>query len=491
MKSRQGRAAPASRPPRRGSAFAAAALLALAGCQSLPGEKPAPPTAAPALPATERPAEPPLAAGKAQPPAQPPPAAEPVALAPAAAPADLWERIRAGMALPALGGAAAQRQARHEDWYRANAEHLWRTFGRGGLYLFDIVEAVERAGVPAEIALLPAVESAFRADARSPAAADGLWQFIAPTARRFDLKQHLFVDERRHIRAATQAALRYLTELHARFDGDWLLALAAYNCGEGCIERAVRAARARGLAGRFEDLRLNDETAQYVPRLLALAQVVRAPEAFGLRLPALPNEPRFAAVTIGRDIDVAQAARLAGLTEAEFRMLNPQHKKPLIVAAAGAEVFVPTERAAAFAQALAAQEAPLASWTTVRVERGATLPELARRCRCNAATLARVNGIPAGHWVQAGSTLLVPRGAGGVDISDDTVEQARLVTLPPYSPRQIKVEKGETWDRLARRLRVSEEALRQWNPGVRLRAGAMTLRVPRASPPGARAGPYY
>ncbi|MFN9031616.1 MAG: transglycosylase SLT domain-containing protein [Betaproteobacteria bacterium] len=479
MKSRQARATPASRPPRWSSAIAAAVLLALAGCQSLPGERPAPATAAPALPAAERPAEPPPATGEAQPAAPPTPAAEPAALAPATAPADLWQRIRAGLALPATGGTAAARQARHVEWYRNNPAHLDRTFTRAALYLFDIVEAVERAGVPLEVALLPAVESAFRPDARSPAAADGLWQFIAPTARRFDLKQHLFIDERRHIRAATQAALRYLAELHARFGGDWLLALAAYNCGEGCIERAVAAARRRGLEGRFEDLRLNEETANYVPRLLALAQVVADPAAHGAALPPLRNAPYFAAVAITRDIDVDRAARLAGISEAQFRMLNPQHRKPVIVAAADAEIYVPVGREAAFAHALAGQAGALSRWTTVRVNRRSSVEALASAHGIGAAELRAVNEVPPGRLIAAGSTLIVPRrGAAGNDIPEAVAVNAALVTTAAYTTRRVTVRKGEGWDTLARRLGLAPATLRALNPKARLAAGPLTLRLP-------------
>lgn len=276
--------------------------------------------------------------------------------APPAPPADLWGRLRRGMRLTEPGGEAGQRVAQQERWYRQNATHMQRTFTRARLYLYDIVEAVERDGMPLEIALLPAVESAFIPEARSHAAAEGLWQFIAPTARRFDLKLHLFQDDRRSVRAATQAALRYLGELQARYGRDYQLALAAYNCGEGCIDKAVRRAKAQGLPGRFEDLKLNSETADYVPRLLGLARVVAqavdADARAAASLPAMANAPYFVAVPMTRDMDVKLAAELAGLSIADFRALNPQHKRPVIVAAASAEVLPPVEREARFREAL-------------------------------------------------------------------------------------------------------------------------------------------
>jgi membrane-bound lytic murein transglycosylase D len=389
------------------------------------------------------------------------------------------------MQLPPLEGAASSpastRAGQHARWYAKNQGHLQRTFKRARLYLYDIVEAVEREGVPLEIALLPAVESAFQPQARSVAAADGLWQFIAPTGRRFDLKQHMFVDERRHIRAATQAALRYLKELNTRFEGDWQLALAAYNCGEGCIEKAVRAARARGLAGRFEDLRLNLETANYVPRLLALAQVVADPAAYSVTLPELRNTPYFAAVPITRDIDVDRAAELAGISVTDFRALNPQHKLPVIAAAANVEIYVPVEREQAFIEAMRMYPGPLSRWLVAKVLKRTSIEALAKVHRVDAQVLRAVNGVSRGKLVQGGSTVLVPRrdvGAETTNIPDHVVQTARLTTTPTFVQRHVRLRKGDTWERLAKRLQVAEPSLRQWNPRLALRRGTVAVRLP-------------
>ena len=407
--------------------------------------------------------------------------AKPAAVTPL--PKDLWERIRKGMKLQPPEGVAARRTAQSVRWYREQAAHLRRTFTRARLYLFDIVEAVEREGMPMEIALLPAVESAFMPTARSPAAADGLWQFIAPTGRRFNLKQHMFQDDRRDVRAATQAALRYLKELQARYNGDYQLALAAYNCGEGCIDAAIRRAQARGMAGRFEDLKLVDETANYVPRLIALAQVVAgAVDAGDLEsagLPPMANAPYFAAVSVRRDLDVKLAAELAGLTMDEFRALNAQHKTPVIVAAANAEVLVPVARKASFEEALLNFRGPLATWSAAGVPRRTTVAALAHKHGTDASTLRAVNHIPVGHLVSGGSTVVVPRAGAHEDIAGPVAEAASLATTPAMTRAVVQVPRKESWAGLAGRLGVGVGELRRWNPKLHLlKAGAVQLNLP-------------
>ena len=434
-----------------------ACLLALAGCQTAPlhlndgqGDLQLPPTlplftgAAPSLAS-------PQSAGIAGAAGQ---LAAPGEVTQSRSGPDLWGRLRAGFALtetaqpvkaPATlpDAVLALRVDAHVRWHQQNQPNLTRTFTRARLVLFDIVEAVERAGMPLELALLPAIESAFQPDVCSQAAACGLWQFIVPTARRFDLKRHLFSDERRHVRAGTAAALRYLKELHTRFNGDWHLALAAYNCGEGCVERAVKQARKAGLAGRFTDLRLPNETAQYVPRLLALAQVVADPQAHGLTFPALDNAPYFVAHRITRDVDVALAARLAGMRMQDFLALNAHHQKPVIVAASDPLVFVPVAQAAKFAQALTEHRGPLSSWRAVRVHSHSSTEAIARAHGADLAQFRAVNGIQPKHSIQAGSTVLVPRHGheNAADVSLETVLKGTLnlntaATHPRVNRRQ-------------------------------------------------------
>lgn len=405
---------------------------------------------------------------------------------------DLWGRIRSGMAIPPLAqGEAAQRQAQHARWYEGNGEHMRRVFRRARLYMFDIVEAVQAAGLPMEVALLPAVESAFTPDAVSSAAADGLWQFIRSTGKLYGLQQHAFVDQRRDVRQATRAALAFLKELRARYGGDMQLALAAYNCGPGCIDAAVRRARAQGKEGRFEDLRLNPETANYVPRLLALAALVAEAVDTDMLdrhyLPDMPNAPYFTEVPITRDLDVALAARLAGQSEAEFRSLNPQHKKPVIVAGINPHVLVPVDRQEAFEEALQNHRGQMSSWTTYHVHKRSSVQLIAQRVGIEPERLRRLNGIPPGHLVQAGSTLLVPRRSANIhDIAASTAENATIGTLPATVSKRLRLAKRDakkgadwSWGVLARQLGATPAQLRRWNPQLKtLKAGTVVLQVP-------------
>lgn len=399
----------------------------------------------------------------------------------------LWSRIREGMGMEPLRGEALARMQTHDAWYRQRPEHLQRVFERARPYLFDIVNEVQDSGLPMEVALLPAVESAFLPKAVSSAQADGLWQFMAPTAQRFELRRNLFLDERRSPAAATRAALRYLTVLRDRYGGDMQLALAAYNCGEGCIDAHVRRAKAKGLPGRFEDLALNAETAQYVPRLMALsrlvAEAVDADDLAGVGLPALPDAPQVRRVALARDIDKALAAKLAHISPTELEALNPQHNKPLLVAAAGQGLVLPLDKAERFEQALLEHKGPLASWAARRVARNTTVEALARHFGTDASVLRSVNRIAPGHLIVAGSTVLVPRVQRWDDVAEAKLHQAVLRTAPAFSVQRIKVRKGWGWREVAREVNrkggpVTEAELRLSNPKHKLRAGWMRLKVP-------------
>ena len=256
-------------------------------------------------------------------------------------PVDLWERLRQGFAIPDLDSKLV---AQYEAWYAARPELLRAIFGRGKRYLHYIVEEVDRRGLPAELALLPAVESGFNPMALSPAQASGLWQFVPGTGARYNLKQTEHFDARRDVHASTGAALEYLQELYV-LHRDWHLALASYNWGEQSVQRAVDQARARGRSGAFETLSLPEETRQYVPRLLALRNVVAEPERFGLDLGELADEPFFTTVPLDFDLDLKVAARLADLPYEDLRALNPGYNRPNTAGIVRTELVVPAESA--------------------------------------------------------------------------------------------------------------------------------------------------
>jgi len=378
---------------------------------------------------------------------------------------DLWQRIRRGFAMPDLETRAAENSTR---WYATRPDYIGRMAGRANLYLFHIVEEIERRGMPTELALLPFVESAMQPEADSHAKAAGLWQFIPSTGKLYELEQNLWQDERRDVLESTRAALDYLQKLHDEF-GDWHLALAAYNCGEGCVGRAVERARARKRSTDYSSLPLPRETLGYVPKLQAIKNIVREPSAHGIELPAIRNEPYFAVLRKTRDIDVETAARLAEMPVGDFRALNPSFNRPLIVGAGEANLLLPADRAEIFLANLAAFEAtrqPLASWTTYKVQNTDSLENIAVRVGVSAEHLREANRIPRKHRLAAGSTILIPRDETMTD--DVAPEQlaAALSLLPERSAQRLityRVRRGDTLAGVARRYHVSTDELVELN----------------------------
>lgn len=337
---------------------------------------------------------------------------------------DLWQRIRAGYSLSDLQNTQLVRST--EQWYAARPDYVQRMTARGARYLFHIVEEVERRRLPTELALLPFIESAFNPQALSTAKASGMWQFMPATGRDFSLKQNAFRDDRRSVLASTRAALDYLTRLHAQF-GDWHLALAAYNWGEGNVQRAIQRNQRAGLPTGYEDLRMPDETRRYVPKLLAVKNIITQPEAFGLSLPPLENHPYFLTVPIERDIDVAMAARLAGMDEADFAALNPQHNRPVIMAAGTPHILLPYDNAERFLTELDRHKGALASWTAWVAPRTLRTAEAAKLTGMDESRLREINRIPRGMMIRQGSALLVPRhGRHDQDVSERLADSGTL-----------------------------------------------------------------
>ncbi len=262
---------------------------------------------------------------------------------------DLWVRIRNGYGMQELSSDLVRE---HEQWYASRPDYVQRMTERSSLYLFHIVEEVEHRGMPTELALLPFIESAFNPQAMSTAKASGMWQFIPSTGRHFELTQNIFRDERRDVLASTRAALDYLGKLYAMF-GDWQLALAAYNWGEGNVQRAIARNQRLGLPTDYASLRMPAETRHYLPKLQAVKNIVTDPGAFNLALPPIENHPYFLTVAIQRDIDVDLAVRLAALPKAEFHALNPQMNKPVILAAGVPQILLPYDNAKLFLSNLA------------------------------------------------------------------------------------------------------------------------------------------
>ena len=376
---------------------------------------------------------------------------------------DLWARVRSGFAMPDLDTDLVRNR---EQWYATRPDYVQRMTERGGRYLFHIVEELERRRMPTELALLPFIESAFNPQAISSAKASGMWQFMSATGRDFALKQNVFRDDRRDVLASTRAALDYLQRLHAKF-GDWHLALAAYNWGEGSVARAIARNQKLGLPTDYASLAMPTETQYYVPKLQAVKNIVARPADFALTLPVLRNHPYFLSVPIERDMDVAMAVRLAGMPLDEFQTLNPQMNKPVILAAGTPQVLLPYDNANLFVRALPLHRGPLASWTAWVAPKTLRPAEAARQVGMSEAQLREVNHIPLRMLVKAGSTLLVPRDAHRqADVSIEVADNATMALapdLPPLRKVSLKAGRKDSVASVAKRHHVSAVQLAQWN----------------------------
>jgi len=317
--------------------------------------------------------------------------------------ADLWARVRSGFKMQEVDTPAVKAQ---ERFYASKPEFMRRVVERSRRYLYFIVSEVERRGMPTEIALLPIVESAFVPKAQSPASASGLWQFIPSTGKRYGLERTWWYDGRQDVTAATYAALDYLQDLYNLF-GDWQLALAAYNWGEGGVGRALSKTRARGLDDSFETIKKPRETENYVPKLMAIRNIIADPAAFGLQLPSVPNKPYFQAVSTGRHIDVQLAAKLAGTTVEELLHLNPGLIRPVFAAKDDRKLLLPADKADAFEQNLQGYDKPLLSWQPYVTKSGEPIANIADKFGIAAAELRDVNKL-GNERVARGQTILVP-----------------------------------------------------------------------------------
>jgi membrane-bound lytic murein transglycosylase D len=405
---------------------------------------------------------------------------------------DLWARIRRGFQIPDLQGDLVDAQV---NWYAQRPDYVQRMTERSQKYLYYIVEELESRNMPTELALLPFIESAYNPQALSVAKAAGMWQFVPDTGRTFNLKQNMWQDERRDVLASTEAALDYLSRLHDMF-GDWYLALAAYNWGEGNVQRAIARNQAAGLPTDYASLRMPNETRNYVPKLQAVKNIVMNPQVYGLSLPSIPNHPYFVSVTTSHDIDVEVAAKLANMSLDEFRALNPSFKKPVILGATQPQILLPFDNASAFERNLKSYDGQLSSWTTYTVTERTRPAALAEKLGVDPDMLLSVNKIPAHMRLKPGSTLLVPRGDDDdEDISADVAESAVLAMEPDVPDTRkmlIRIRRKQSFAAVADRYHVSVAQLKAWNKTRRdtaLPGQLIVLHVPVGKPVPAEPGP--
>ena len=352
-----------------------------------------------------------------------------------------------------------------ERWYADRPDYIQRMTARSSKYLYHIVEELEQRNMPTELALLPFIESAFNPQAVSSARASGMWQFMPRTGKDFDLKQNAFRDDRRDVRASTRAALDYLQRLYGMF-GDWHLALAAYNWGEGNVGKALARNKRLGEPLSYTDLRMPAETRMYVPKLQAMKNLVANPDGLGVTLPPIPNHPYFQTVPLPRDADVAVIAKLADVSMDDFKALNPSAHRPVMLASGTPHILLPWDNAEIFQRNLESHDGQLASWTAWVAPKNMKVADAAKRVGMSEEELRTVNKIPPRMLIKAGSALLVPRSAQQQkDVSEKLADNGQLNLAPEQVLRKqvVKARKGDTMASVAKRYKVSVDQLADWN----------------------------
>lgn len=343
----------------------------------------------------------------------------------------------------------------YADWYTQRPEYMERLVGRASIYLFYIVEQLKQHDFPMEIALLPAIESAFKPRAYSHAHAAGLWQFISSTGRQYGLKQNWWYDGRRDVVDATEAAIGYLAFLRDEFKGDWFHALAAYNGGERRVQRAIAANWRHGKPTDYQHLALRRETMRYVPKLLAIKRIIRDPQRYNLALKPIPNRPYFEIANVGSQIDLGIVAEYADLSVKELHKLNPGFRRWATDPAGPHRILVPAgKREQVLAKLESLPPNKRMRWARHKIRRGDTLSEIARRYGVSVSALRSSNRLR-GTLIRAGHTLLVPLSAASIASSDYGQRSGQPVVH--------RVKRGDTlWD-IAQRYKVHIRQLQRWN----------------------------
>ncbi|UVE19483.1 LysM peptidoglycan-binding domain-containing protein [Pseudomonas sp. LS44] len=384
-------------------------------------------------------------------------------------PQDIWARIRDGFQLQDDIG-TNPRIERQRLWFASKPSYLESVSGRGSLYIHYVVERLEERDMPLELALLPVIESSYNPLAYSRSDAAGLWQFIPATGRHFNLQQTSWYDGRRDITASTNAAMTYLSRLHEMFNGDWLLALAAYNAGEGTVSRAIERNQKLGLPTDYWNLPLPQETQDYVPKLLALSQLVQAPEAYGINLTPIANEPYFEAVAINQRMDLSRVAALADIDEDELYLLNPAFKKR-ITYGGPKQLLVPMEKAELLTANLSMMKPQeLVDWQEYTVRNGDSLHSIANSNRLAVSALKDINQLSSNH-LKVGQKLTIPTRPGEA-VPSPAVGKAVTRVSPP---RSYRVKTGDNLWQIAKANNVAVADIKRWNklPSHGLQVGQM------------------
>ncbi len=387
---------------------------------------------------------------------------------------DTWQRIRNGFDLADLEHKRIQQEL---NWFKRHPEYMTRVVERARPYLHYIIEQVEAAEIPTEIALLPIVESAFQPFAYSHGRAAGIWQFIPATGKRYGLKQNWWYDGRRDVYESTKAAIKLLKKLNENFDGDWMHALAAYNTGDGRVKRAIRRNKREGKSTDFFSLKLPKETRAYVPKLLALRDIIEYPEKYGIQLDTIPNQPYFEQVKLDSQIDLALAADMAGLPLDDLYRLNSGYNRWATSPNGPYDLLLPVTHVEQFKTKLAELPAnKRIRWIRHRVRKGETLGTIAQKFHTSVRTIKRVNHLR-GKMIRTGRGLTIPVASLSLREYRLSANQrkSKLQNIPRKG-RKIShiVQQGDTFWDLARYHHVGVRQLAKWNsmaPRDRLQAG--------------------
>ncbi|MEJ2610576.1 MAG: LysM peptidoglycan-binding domain-containing protein [Candidatus Thiodiazotropha sp.] len=393
---------------------------------------------------------------------------------PTPAPSNLWQRMVRNYGLSAPDN---PRLLRELNWYTNHPKYLERIQERAAPFLHFIIEEIEKRGMPAEIALLPAIESAFQPFAYSPGRAAGMWQFIPSTGREFGLKQNWWYDGRRDAVFSTRAALDYLQALSKQFDGDWELALAAYNSGAGTVRRAISRNKKHNKATDFWSLNLPDETSAYVPRLLALAKVIKDSLAHAIETPVIPDEPYFTTINIGSQLDLALAADMADIPIQELYILNAGFNRWATPPDGPHQLTLPLNKVETFREKLATlpSEKRL-SWKRYKIKAGDTLSSIARHHGTTSKFISDVNKLSS-NKIRAGRHLLIPVSSKklGQYVYTQKLRKAAIQNRPRKGQKQYyRVKPGDSLWKIAKSHKISYKKLAAWNgmaPGDPLKAG--------------------
>ncbi|MEW8320745.1 MAG: LysM peptidoglycan-binding domain-containing protein [Candidatus Thiodiazotropha sp.] len=395
-------------------------------------------------------------------------------LPPVEKPAELWTRMLDGYQLNIPQN---PRIARELSWYSRHPSYIQRIQERSQPYLHFILQEIEKRDIPREIALLPAVESAFRPFAYSPGRAAGMWQFIPSTGRQFGLKQNWWYDGRRDIVASTEAALDYLQSLNRQFDGDWELALAAYNSGAGTVRSAMRRNKKRGKPTDYWSLKLPDETSAYVPRLLALAEIFRSPQDYAVTLISIPDEPYFTTVDIESQLDLALAAEMAELPIQELYLLNPGLNRWATDPDGPHKLSLPLDKVETFLEKLDQLPAEKRlTWKRYKIKPGDSLSVIARKHGTTTKVLKKVNKLK-GSKIRAGRHLLIPVSSKSLDQYAYSAGQRKAAIqnrVHSGHKQHYRVKPGDSLWKIAKAFSVSHRKLAAWNgmaPGDPLKPG--------------------